>query len=123
MCVFVGNFGVKLVNMWENVWNVGNVDHDKKIRFHHMWVNVRRFIMYEQDMYRNEFTPFVRRLESTDIDQEFTEFVRLSKNWKDLARRCGVELQFGSGGNKWRSTLQKKVMSLGLDTEHSQRGR
>ena len=76
----------------------------------------RRFIMYNS--YRDELTPFVRRLESTDIDEEFTEFVRLSKNWKDLARRCGYELQFGAGGNTWRSALQKKVVSLGLDTQH-----
>jgi hypothetical protein len=68
--------------------------------------------------YRDELTPFVRRLESTDVDQEFTEFVRLSKNWKDLACRCGYELPFGAGGNKWRSVLQKKVASLGLDTQH-----
>ena len=68
--------------------------------------------------YHNEFTKFVRRLESTEIDQEFTEFVRVSKNWKDLARRCGYELKFGAQSNKWRSALQKKVASLGLDTEH-----
>ena len=74
--------------------------------------------MYEYDMYRNEFTPFVRRLESTDIDEEFTEFVRLSKNWKDLARRLGYELKFGAGANHWRSVLQKKVASLGLDIQH-----
>ena len=66
----------------------------------------------------DEFTPFVRRPESTDIDQEFTEFVRLSKNWKDLARRCGYELKFGAQSNKWRKALQKKVVSLGLDTQH-----
>ena len=74
--------------------------------------------MYEYDMYRNEFTPFMRRLESTDIDAEFTEFVRLSKNWKELARRCGHELKFGAGANHWRAALQKKVASLGLDTQH-----
>ena len=68
-------------------------------------------------MHRNELTPFVRRLESTDIDQEFTEFVRMSKNWKDLARHCGYELKFAQSNN-WRSALQKKVVSLGLDTQH-----
>ena len=89
----------------------------KKIHFHHMWRSTpRRFIMYNS--YRDELTPFVRRLESRDIDEEFTEFVRLSKNWKDLARRCGHELKFGAGANHWRSALQKKVASLGLDTQH-----
>lgn len=78
---------------------------------------LRRLIMYVYDMYRNEFTPFVRRLEASDIDQEFSEFVRLSKNWKDLARRCGYELKCAQS-NRWRSALQKKVVSLGLDTQH-----
>jgi hypothetical protein len=73
--------------------------------------------MYVTTTSGNEFTPFVRRLAATDIDEEFSEFVRLSMNWKDLARRCGHELKFG-GSNKWRSALQKKVVSLGLDTQH-----
>ena len=77
-----------------------------------------RFIMYLYNNYTNEFTPFERRLRGTDMDDTLTEFVRLSKNWKDLARRCGYELQFGAGGNKWRSALQKKVAILGLDTHH-----
>ena len=69
-------------------------------------------------MYRYEFSQFVRRLEAGDIDEELSEFVRLSKNWKDLARHCGYELKFGAQSNKWRKALQKKVASLGLDTEH-----
>ncbi len=69
-------------------------------------------------MYRCEFSQFVRRLEAGDIDEEFTEFVRLSKNWKDLARHCGYELKFGAQSNKWRKALQNKVASLGLDTQH-----
>ncbi len=77
-----------------------------------------QLIMSEHGMYRNEFTLFVRRLEVTDIDEEFTEFVRLSKNWKDLARRLGYELKFGAGATHWRAALQKKVVSLGLDTQH-----
>jgi hypothetical protein len=95
--------------MWENV------DYDKKCTSITCVCILRRFIMYKS--YRDELTPFVRRLESTEIDVEFTEFVRQSKNWKDLARRCGYELQF-AGGNKWRSALQKKVASLGLDVQH-----
>ena len=79
---------------------------------------LRRLIMSVYDMYRNEFTLFVRRLEATDMDEEFNEFVRLSKNWKDLARLLGYELKFGAGANHWRTALQKKVASLGLDTQH-----
>ena len=68
-------------------------------------------------MYRNELTPFVRRLESTEMDEEFSEFVRLSKTWTDLALRCGYEGK-NVQSNRWRSALQKKVASLGLDTQH-----
>jgi hypothetical protein len=56
------------------------------------------------------------------MDQEFTEFVRLSKNWKDLARRCGCQVKFGPQSygclERWRSVLKQKVTSLGLDTQH-----
>jgi hypothetical protein len=105
-------------NVWEMCENWEMWIMTKKIHFHHMFCILCRFIMYVYNSYRNEFTEFVRRLESTDMDEEFTEFVRLSKNWKDLARHCGYELKFGAGANHWRAALQKKVASLGLDTQH-----
>jgi hypothetical protein len=76
--------------------------------------------MYVYDRYDrgDVFIEFKRRLETTDMDEEFTEFVRLSKNWKELALHCGYELKFGAQSNKWRSVLKKKVVSLGLDTQH-----
>ena len=47
--------------------------------------------------------------------QEFTELVRLSNNWSDLARRCG---QTGILRQSIRKTLKQKVVFLKLDTQH-----
>jgi hypothetical protein len=51
--------------------------------------------------------------------QEFTELVRLSDSWSDLARRCGKPLKFGvSGSSRCVLALKQKVLSLQLDTKH-----
>jgi hypothetical protein len=50
---------------------------------------------------------------------EFTELVRLSHSWSDLARRCGQELKFGRFcSSRCVSALRQKVQSLRLDTQH-----
>ena len=50
---------------------------------------------------------------------EFTEFVRLSHSWSDLARRCGQPLKFGRFcSSRCVSALKQKVLSLRLDTQH-----
>jgi hypothetical protein len=51
--------------------------------------------------------------------QEFTELVRLSDSWSDLARRCGASLKFGrSCTSRCVLALKQKVLSLRLDTQH-----
>ena len=46
---------------------------------------------------------------------EFSEFVRLSQSWSDLARRCG---QPGILKQSIRTNLKQKVAFLKLDTQH-----
>jgi hypothetical protein len=51
--------------------------------------------------------------------QEFTEHVRLSDSWSDLARRCGASLKFGrSCTSRCVLALKQKVLGLRLDTQH-----
>ena len=51
--------------------------------------------------------------------QEFTDLVRLSDSWSDLARRCGKPLKFGRFcTSRCVSALKQKVLSLRLDTQH-----
>jgi hypothetical protein len=51
--------------------------------------------------------------------EEFTELVRRSNSWSDLVRRCGLPLSpAGSDRNRRVSAMKKKVLSLGLDTQH-----
>ena len=47
--------------------------------------------------------------------QEFSELVRLSHSWSDLARRCG---QPGILKQSIRTNLKQKVVFLKLDTQH-----
>lgn len=50
---------------------------------------------------------------------EFTDHVRLSSSWSDLARRCGQPLKFGRFcSSRCVSALKQKVLSLRLDTTH-----
>jgi hypothetical protein len=67
--------------------------------------------------FNQDLTDFERRLRGTDMDEDFTEFVRLSKNWKELVRRCGYEFSY-SLTQRWKTVLKQKVLSLGLDTKH-----
>ena len=51
--------------------------------------------------------------------QEFTELVRLSDSWSDLARRCGKPLKFGRFcTSRCVLALKQKVLSMRLDTQH-----
>ena len=47
--------------------------------------------------------------------REFSEFVRVSDSWSDLARRCG---QTGTLKQSIRTNLKQKVSFLKLDTQH-----
>ncbi len=107
----MSEIGQKYVKMWIVIKKYTSIVYTSTLY---------RFTMYVYDRYDrgDAFIEFKCRLEATDMDEEFTEFVRLSKNWKDLALHCGYELKCGTQSNKWRSALQKKVISLGLDTQH-----
>jgi hypothetical protein len=51
--------------------------------------------------------------------QEFTDLVRISESWSDLARRCGKPLKFGRFcTSRCVAALKQKVLSLRLDTQH-----
>ena len=51
--------------------------------------------------------------------QDFTELVRLSHSWSDLARRCGQPLKFGRFcSTRCVTALKQKLLSLRLDTQH-----
>jgi hypothetical protein len=51
--------------------------------------------------------------------QEFTEFVRVSHSWSDLARRCGARAKKrGDVCSKIVTVLKQKVLFLKLDTLH-----
>ena len=51
--------------------------------------------------------------------QEFTDLVRLSDSWSDLARRCGKPLKFGRFcTSRCVLALKQKVFSMRLDTQH-----
>ena len=51
--------------------------------------------------------------------QEFTDLVRASDSWSDLARRCGKPLKFGRFcTSRCVTALKQKVLSLRLDTQH-----
>ncbi len=52
--------------------------------------------------------------------QAFTEFVRVSNSWSELASRCGEVITQKCGGINWRlvKVLKQKVLSLNLDTQH-----
>ena len=52
--------------------------------------------------------------------QEFTEFVRLSHSWSDLASRCGERAKKKKGGinDRIARVLKQKVLFLNLDTQH-----
>jgi hypothetical protein len=52
--------------------------------------------------------------------EDFTEFVRLSLNWSDLASRCGEPGIMNNVGMNWRLVkyLKQKAVSLDLDTQH-----
>jgi len=51
--------------------------------------------------------------------QEFTDLVRLSDSWSDLARRCGKPLKFGRFcSSHCVMALKQKVQGLRLDTQH-----
>jgi hypothetical protein len=51
--------------------------------------------------------------------QEFTEFVRISHSWSDLARRCGARAKKrGDVCSKIVTVLKQKVQFLKLDTLH-----
>ena len=50
---------------------------------------------------------------------QFTEFVRESTSWSDLARRCGQPVRFGRGcSTRCLSILKQKVLFMKLDTQH-----
>ena len=51
--------------------------------------------------------------------KEFTDFVRESTSWSDLARRCGQPLRFGRFcSTRCLSILKQKVVFMKLDTQH-----
>ncbi len=76
------------MKLYEIVWNSDSENNTSIV----CTSTRRRFIMYVYEFRYNDLTNFEHRLRGTDMDQQFTEFVHLSKNWKDLARRCGYEL-------------------------------
>ncbi len=57
--------------------------------------------------------------------QEFTELVRVSKSWSDLASRCGNRDKKKNGGicSSLATVLKQKVLLLNLDTQHFGNGR
>ena len=61
-----------------------------------------------------EFTDFVEHMSHIPT-QEFTEFVQMSTGWGDLARRSGYTGEYNVSISKM---LQRKVLSLKLDTHH-----
>ena len=52
--------------------------------------------------------------------EEFSELVRISDSWSDLARCCGNQGTKKKGGfcDKLLTVLKKKVLFLKLDTQH-----
>jgi len=51
--------------------------------------------------------------------QEFTDLVRVSDSWSDLARRCGKPLKFGRFcTSRCVLALKQKVLTMRLDTQH-----